>query len=104
MLLRGLIAGVANVGDNPILHIVVEDGHPNVGACRAIFDKTKNELRRRGTDILGTVTIAKKSETTELMVADFIAYSYYLMRSQLSSNQEFDYDDPPEESVMASLR
>jgi hypothetical protein len=104
MLLRGLAGAVANLGENSILHVVVEDGHRNVGACRTIFNEMKGRLGRCGTDSLGTVTIAKKSESTELMVADFIAHTYHLMRSRLPPNQEFDYDDPPEESVMASIR
>jgi hypothetical protein len=104
MLLRALVGGAANQGEHSILHVVVEDGHRNVGSCRTIFAEMNNRLRRQGTDILGTLTIAKKSDSAELMAADFIAHSYYLMRSKLPANQEFDYDDPPEESVMASLR
>jgi hypothetical protein len=102
-LLAHMVGIVAATGKRPILHVVVEDGHPNVGSCRTILNEIKKR-RRRGSEILGTVTIAQKTESTELMISDFLAHTYYLMRSDLAPGKEFDYDDPPEKSAMASLR
>lgn len=103
-LLAHMLDIVATTGKKPILHVVVEDGHKNVGSCRTIVNEVKKRLRRKGIEILGTVTIAKKTESTELMISDFLAHTYYLMRSDLAPGEEWDYDDPPEESAMASLR
>ncbi len=91
----------------PVLHVVVEDGHKNVGAARTIFDEFQRRLIRYGGNVLGGVTIAKKSESPELMAADFVAHTYFLMRKQAFGTEilegQFNYSDPPHESALASM-
>ncbi|MFZ0844441.1 MAG: hypothetical protein WAM62_01515 [Pseudolabrys sp.] len=91
-LLAHLIGTVAAIGKAPVLHIVVEDGHENVGASRTIFNEFKTRLRRHGVNLLGDITIAEKATTDELMVADFLAHTYSLMRAS-TANGELDYRD-----------
>jgi hypothetical protein len=94
-------------GEIPILHLVVEDGHPNVGAVRTIFNEFEQRLIRHGAPLLRTVKIVKKSESTQLMAADFIAHTYLLMRKAAFPNAalegKFDYDDPASESALSSI-
>ena len=72
--LNYLIQTVLKINGKHRLHIVVEDGHPNVGAASAIFSDAKKSLKRNGIDVLGTVTRALKSECEPLMIADFQAH------------------------------
>ena len=91
----------------PILHLVVEDGHKNVGAARVIFGEFQRHLIRHGGNVLGSIMIAKKSESTELMAADFLAHTYLLMRKRAFDTRtlhgHFDYSDPSSESALASI-
>lgn len=91
----------------PVLNLVVEDGHKNVGATRTIFKEFQQRLIRADANILGRITIAKKHESTELMAADFVAHSYLLMRRKAFTNPalqgKFDYDDPVNESALSSI-
>jgi hypothetical protein len=88
-LLAHLINTTAAIGKSPILHVVVEAGHPNVGCVDVIFRENKQRLQRNGIELLGTITRAEKVETKELMVADFLAHSHSLMRSNAS--EPIDY-------------
>jgi hypothetical protein len=54
------ISKAKNFAELPVLHVVVEDGHKNVGAARTIFDEFQRRLIRHGGNVLGGVTIAKK--------------------------------------------
>ena len=91
----------------PVLNLVVEDGHKNVGATRTIFDEFVRRLICQGSNVLGSIAIARKSEAPELMAADFLAHTYLLMRKQAFGTEhlegQFDYTDPPEESALASI-
>ena len=91
----------------PVLHLVVEDGHKNVGAARTIFGEFQQRLIRHGGNVLGSITIAKKSTFAELMAADFVAHTYLLMRKQAFGagvlSGQFKYSDPPNESALASI-
>ena len=61
------------------LHIVLEHGHPNVrDACR-VFDEIKGDLKDLGIELLGEITVAKKTERELLMVADFLAHSQFMI-------------------------
>jgi hypothetical protein len=51
------------------LHVVIENGHKNVGDAARIFKEMK-----AGGFPLGELTIAEKDESPPLMVADFIAH------------------------------
>jgi hypothetical protein len=69
------------------LDIVIEDGHQNVGDCMRIFEDLKWRLKaRRGVDdLLGEITVAKKQHSASLMVADFLASSYSMIRASAQS-------------------
>jgi hypothetical protein len=63
------------------LDVEIESGHPNVKDTDRIFRDMKAQLKRRGIEVLGTITIAEKHQSPPLMVSDFLAYSYSLMRA-----------------------
>lgn len=69
----------ARGGKRPKLHIVIEDGHENVGGALVIFSELKKWMARRDLDVLGKIIIAKKDESDELMAADFLAHTYSMM-------------------------
>ena len=71
----------ARGGKRPTLHVVIEAGHKNVGNTLHIFNELKKWMARRGSQIFGTITVAQKSECNELMVADFLAHTYSMMRA-----------------------
>jgi hypothetical protein len=79
-ILSYFIRRVAADGKRHRLHVVLEDGHRNVGdACR-IYEEIKTELREDfGDDLLGDITIATKTEHLPLMAADFLAYLTFSM-------------------------
>lgn len=63
------------------LHVEIERGHKHVRDAERIFNDSKERLKsRRGIDLLGDFVIAKKEERAPLMVSDFLAGSYSLMR------------------------
>lgn len=74
------------------LDIVIEDGHQNVGDCIRIFEDLKWRLKvRRGVGgLLGKITVAKKQHSAPLMVADFLASSYSMIRASAQSGR-LDY-------------
>jgi hypothetical protein len=64
------------------LDVVIEDGHPNVQDCVRIFNDLKWRLERRGSAVLlGKISIVKKRDAAPLMLADFLAGSYSMMRA-----------------------
>lgn len=66
-------------GDNHRLNVVLEGGHKNAGAAFSIFEEIKTELEVDfGNRLLGTVTIAKKTDSLALMAADFLAYMAFI--------------------------
>lgn len=68
------------------LDVVIEDGHNNVGDCERIFKVLKRRLERRNSAVLlGKISIAKKTEAAPLMLADFLASSYSMMRTSARS-------------------
>lgn len=73
------------------LHVVIEAGHVNVGDTLRIFEDLKRRLKQRhGIDLLGEIVIAKKRERAPLMVADFLASTYSMMRAS-SARGGIDY-------------
>lgn len=61
---------------------MIEDAHNNVGDCERIFKDLKRRLERRNSAVLlGKISIAKKTEAAPLMLADFLASSYSMMRT-----------------------
>jgi Protein of unknown function (DUF3800) len=67
------------------LHVVIEYGHPNVRNTVDIFHELKDEFSNLGFDILGDITIAKKSECWPLMIADFQAHSAHMSETRLKA-------------------
>ena len=65
------------------LNTVLELGHKNVHNAETIFNEVKAAHEENGSRILGTITIAKKSERPELMVADFQAHAFYLSEERV---------------------
>lgn len=61
-------------GKNHKLHVVIEDGHKNVGDTVRIFGELKDALDGYGVDMLRTITVAKKQEALPLMAADLNAH------------------------------
>src|SRR5271170_2945242 len=69
------------------LHIVIENGHKNVGdACR-VFREIKKEYAEFGFNILGDIVVAEKKERLELMVADFQAHASHISEILLKRGQ-----------------
>jgi hypothetical protein len=61
------------------LNVILEQGHPNVGDAKRIFEETRqNIIALHGADPLGTITTETKKSCARLMVADFLAYTGYM--------------------------
>jgi hypothetical protein len=69
------------------LHIVIEDGHKNVRNALRIFDEIKIEMLELGFDVLGSITIEKKSENDLLAVADFQAHLASISEAHLKAGK-----------------
>lgn len=65
------------------LHVVIEDGHKNVGDAVRIFGELRSEFADLGFDILGTITVAQKAACWPLMIADFQAHASHLSETRL---------------------
>jgi hypothetical protein len=80
--LRRLVDIVLADGKKHRLHVVIERGHRHAGDAVRIFDDTKERLKtRRGIDLLGDFTLARKAERAPLMVGDFLAGTFSMMRA-----------------------
>ncbi|THD83275.1 MAG: hypothetical protein E7812_00335 [Phenylobacterium sp.] len=64
------------------LNIVMEGGHKNLGDCERIFNDLKGRYRRQGVDIFGTFSVGAKDSCAPLMLADFLAAFYSMLRAQ----------------------
>jgi hypothetical protein len=76
-----LINKLVAIGKKHRLRVVLERGHKNALDCERIFDESKLTLQAKGIDILGDFTLARKEEAAPLMVADFLAHSYLMIRN-----------------------
>lgn len=85
--LRHLIAiALENRSKKHKLHVVLERGHKNAGDAERIFNETKERLKsRRGIELLGDFTLARKDERAPLMVGDFLAGSFSRMLASTAS-------------------
>ena len=97
---RGCLSHLADVlltgrnsGKRHTLHLIIEDGHSNVGDTQRIFNDVKASLEERGHFLLGTITIAKKEEAPPLMLSDFLAHTHYLMDIAAKSAGGVHYRD-----------
>ena len=59
------------------ISLIVESGHPNVGAVSHIFNQFKTDHDPEIMRLLGTVTIADKKKFAGLQAADVLAYTTY---------------------------
>jgi hypothetical protein len=66
------------------LHIIFEGGHKNVGDCLRIFQDLRARCDRHGYPFLGTLTVETKENCMPLMVSDFLAASYSMMKDDQS--------------------
>ncbi|HUK59811.1 MAG TPA: hypothetical protein VLV50_11315, partial [Stellaceae bacterium] len=70
-----------------------ERGHKNVWDCERIFNQVKTVLRRLGIDVLGTFTVGAKDTCPPLMLADFLAGTYSMMRAARGGVSVQTYQD-----------
>lgn len=66
----------------PVLHVVLEAGHPNYGDAERIFFEIKKEFEGAGNEMLRTISKADKEDSGQLMMADFAAHSEYLLETK----------------------
>ncbi len=66
----------------PHLHVVMESGHPNFGDAERIFLEVKREFDNADCRILQSITKADKDSCGQLMMADFLAHSTYIMENR----------------------
>jgi hypothetical protein len=65
------------------LNVVMEDGHPNVWDCARIFKDLREHCKvLAGSDFLGSFSVATKESSPPLMVADMLAATYSVYRTQ----------------------
>ena len=70
------------------LHIVMEDGHPNVGDCGRIFKDLRVHAKiLAGSDFLGNFSVEAKGKCSPLTVADMLASTYSMFRSEVAKGQ-----------------
>ena len=75
------------------LHIVMEDGHPNVWDCGRIFKDLRDHAETiAGSDFLGTFSVEKKENCAPLMVADMLASTYSMFRANVAKGAMFPQD------------
>ena len=66
----------------PHLHVVMEAGHPNFGDAERIFLEVKKEFEGFDCDMVQTLSKADKDTCGQLMMADFVAHSTYMLENQ----------------------
>jgi hypothetical protein len=76
----------------PHLHIVMEAGHRNFGDAERIFLEVKKDLESKGCNMLQTLTKADKNTCCQLMMADFVAHSGYILDKY---NRQIGFDLAP---------
>jgi hypothetical protein len=64
------------------LHVVMEDGHPNVWDCGRIFKELRDHAEvLAGSNFLGTFSVEAKENCPPLMVADMLTSTYSMFRA-----------------------
>jgi hypothetical protein len=76
----------------PHLHIVMEAGHRNFGDAERIFLEVKRDLGSKGCNMLQMLTKADKDTCCQLMMADFVAHSGYILDKH---NRQIGFDLAP---------
>ena len=79
--LAHLIDRMEERGFRDKMNVVIERGHKNVEDCRRIFNDIKDKYQRIGSNLLGSFTTEGKTDCLPLMLGDFLAASYSMMRT-----------------------
>lgn len=66
----------------PTLNFVLESGHKNAGDALRTFKEVKAELKANDCNMLGDLLFANKDESDQLMMADFLAHSTFMMHDK----------------------
>jgi hypothetical protein len=74
-------------GHQDRLNVVIEDGHQNVTDCRKIFGDLKQRYERFGIHSLGSFSIERKETCPPLMLADYMAGGYSMIRTRMSFDE-----------------
>jgi hypothetical protein len=75
------------------LHVVMEDGHPNVWDCGRIFKDLRDHAKiMAGGDFLGEFSVRPKQGCPPLMVADLLASTYSKFRAEVGKGTIFPQD------------
>lgn len=61
------------------MHVVLESGHQHCGDAQRVFTELQRELEAHGCSLLDTITFARKREGDPLMIADFLAYTSFVV-------------------------
>jgi hypothetical protein len=82
-----LLDFLAARGHRDRLNVVFEGGHPNVKNCSRIFDDLKQRYERFGVHSLGSFPIERKETCAPLMLADYSAGAYSMIRAKMSFDE-----------------
>jgi hypothetical protein len=82
------------------LYIVLEAGHPNVGDAERIFWEMKKEYDDLGVNMLQSVTKADKDSCGQLMMADFIAHTTYMVSTGVAPTPQSTLGPTPRKGPM----
>lgn len=96
--LSGLVMLIGRRGGREhTLHVVIEDGHKNVGDTVRIFKEIKGQV-----PFLGTITIASKNDpiARPLMIADFLSHSHYMIDAAAISGKGPTYEELASYSIL----
>jgi hypothetical protein len=80
-----LLQTIADTKKKHSLNIVIEYGHHNACDCVRVFNEFKDQLSDIAFPILGTITIARKSECWPLMIADFQAHATFMSEARVKA-------------------
>jgi hypothetical protein len=70
------------------LHVVMEDGHPNIWDCGRIFKDLREPCKiLAGRDLLGEFSVRPKEGCPPLMVADMLAATYSMFRQAVQKGE-----------------
>jgi hypothetical protein len=92
MCMKHLMNLITEDGRTHMLHVIIEGGHKNVRDTVRVFDELKMETVERGIKILGTITVARKSECAGLAAVDFLAHGHYLSESRVRAGAAGYYE------------
>jgi hypothetical protein len=83
-----LLDVLAERGNKDKVNIVFEQGHNNVYNCQDILMDIDQKMKRLGTNVLGTFTIAKKDECLPLMISDLLGSVHSRLRKIAATKEK----------------